>query len=139
MSHAGTTRRPRVHGIGGVFFKARDPQALAAWYRDHLDFEVADWGGAVFSWRRADGDGEGSTAWSPFAHDSTYFAPSDRPFMLNLRVDDLDAVLAGLRAEGCQVLDRREDGEFGKFGYLLDPEGQLLELWQPVGEQGSGT
>jgi predicted enzyme related to lactoylglutathione lyase len=124
-------RKPRVHGIGGVFFKARDPAALAAWYREHLDFEIAGWGGAMFEWKRADNGGEGGTAWSPFAQDTGYFAPSDKPFMLNLRVDDLDATLGALRVEGCQVLDRREEGDYGTFGYVVDPEGTLLELWQP--------
>lgn len=123
-------RKPRVHGIGGVFFKVRDPQALAAWYREHLDFDVAEWGGTVFPWKRADTGADAYTVWGPFAADSEYFAPSDKPYMLNLRVDDLDAVLEALRAEGCRVLDRREDSEFGRFGYVVDPEGTLLELWQ---------
>src|SRR5262249_29361546 len=122
----------RVHGIGGVFFKARDPKGLADWYREHLDFDVSKWGGAKFAWKRADTGGDGATAWSPFAEDTTYFAPSAKHFMLNLRVDDLDTVLGELRVEGCQVLDRREDGGFGKFGYVVDPEGNLLELWQPA-------
>ncbi|MBS0574858.1 MAG: VOC family protein [Proteobacteria bacterium] len=132
MSGSDNPRKPRVHGIGGVFFKARDPQALGEWYRQHLDFDVAAWGGAKFAWQRVDDGAEATTVWSPFAADSSYFAPSDKPFMLNLRVDDLDSVLAALRAEGCRVLDRGESGEFGKFGYVLDPENNLLELWQPA-------
>ena len=124
----------RVTGIGGVFFKARDPKALADWYREHLDFDVSEWGGAQFPWKRADSGADGCTVWSPFAQDTAHFAPSDKPFMLNLCVDDLDATLAGLREEGCQVLDRGDDGEYGKFGYVLDPEGTLLELWQPAPE-----
>ncbi|MBS0194735.1 MAG: VOC family protein [Proteobacteria bacterium] len=131
MSGHGEGRKPRVHGIGGVFFKARDPKALGDWYRQHLDFDVSAWGGAKFAWKRADNGADGTTVWSPFASDTQYFAPSDKSFMLNLRVDDLDTVLGDLRAEGCQVLDRREDGEYGKFGYVVDPEGNLLELWQP--------
>ena len=124
-------RAPRVHGIGGVFFKASDPKGLAAWYREHLDFDIADWGGTMFAWKRVDNGGEGGTVWSPFKNDTSYFAPSDKPFMLNLRVDDLDTVLGELRVEGCKVLDRREDGDYGRFGYVLDPDGNLLELWQP--------
>ncbi len=124
--------KPRVHAIGGIFFKSRDPKALSDWYREHLGFDVSKWGGAKFPWKRADGGGEGCTVWTPFAHDSKYFEPSDKPFMLNLCVDDLDATLAALRAEGCNVLDRREDGDYGKFGYVVDPEGHLLELWQPA-------
>lgn len=122
---------PRVHGLGGVFFKARDPQALGAWYRRHLGLDVQPWGGAAFEWQRRDRDQVGHTLWSPFAADSTYFEPSQREFMLNLRVDDLDGVLAALRSEGCQVLERREDGDYGAFGYVVDPEGTLIELWQP--------
>ena len=134
MKKAVKGRKPRVHGIGGVFFKARDPAALAQWYRDHLDFDIADWGGTQFLWKRADTRAVGRTVWAPFNNDTKYFLPSDKPFMINLRVDDLDATLGELRVEGCQVLDRREDSEQGKFGYVLDPEGTLLELWQPAGD-----
>lgn len=122
----------RVTGIGGIFFKASDPKALAAWYREHLGVDVQPWGGAQFSWA-AEGPAaaDGCTVWSPFAADTKYFAPSDKPFMVNFRVDDLDALLASLRASGCNVLDRREDTEQGRFGYVLDPDANLLELWQP--------
>ena len=122
----------RVTGIGGVFFKASDPKPLAAWYREHLGVDVQAWGGAAFAWG-AEGPGAppGYTVWSPFAADTKYFAPSEKPFMVNLRVDDLDALLAALRARGANVLDRREDTEQGRFGYVLDPDGNLLELWQP--------
>jgi len=124
---------PKVTGIGGVFFKARDPQALAAWYREHLGFDVPEqWAGAQFFWNRRDQEGVGYTIWSPFAADTAYLEPSTKDFMLNLRVDDLEAMLEHLRARGLQVLDRREDGDYGKFGYVLDPEGTLLELWQPA-------
>jgi len=138
MSSEGKGRPPRVHGIGGVFFKSNDPKALGDWYREHLDFDVSEWGGANFEWKRTDTGGEGSTVWTPFKSDTGYFAPSDKPFMLNLRVDDLEGTLAALREEGCQVLDRREDGDFGKFGYVLDPEGNLLELWQPPADDNAG-
>lgn len=123
--------RARVTGLGGVFFKARDPQALGRWYAEHLGLPVADWGGAVFPWKEADSGRPAYSVWSPFRHDTEYFQPGDRDYMINLRVDDLDALLAQLRAEGCEVLERREDSEFGRFGYVLDPEGQLVELWQP--------
>ncbi len=124
-------RKPRVHGIGGLFFKARDPAALSAWYGRHLDLPVAEWGGAVLNWKRADNGADAYSVWSPFKQDTQYFKPSDSAFMLNLRVDDLDGVLAALREEGCSVLDRREDSEYGRFGYVLDPENNLIELWQP--------
>jgi predicted enzyme related to lactoylglutathione lyase len=133
-------RKPRVHGIGGVFFKSKDPEALARWYREHLDFEIAGWGGAQFKWKRADTRGIGRTVWAPFTQGTQYFAPSDKSYMINLRVDDLDATLGELRVEGCQVLDRREDSAQGEFGYVLDPEGTLLELWQPSADDAaSGT
>ncbi|MFZ6679747.1 VOC family protein [Undibacterium sp. Tian12W] len=118
----------RVVGIGGVFFKAKDPQALSAWYQDHLGFELSPWGGAVF---KANGDGTEKTAWSLFPADSTYFAPSTQPFMINYRVDDLHALLAALRAEGCDVDAKVDESEYGKFGWVMDPEGNRVELWEP--------
>jgi len=122
----------RVTGIGGVFFKARDPKALAEWYRVHLGMNVEDWGGVAFRWvTDANPSGTGTTIWSPFKEDTAYFAPSDSTFMVNFRVEDLHAVLAALRAEGCQVDDKVEESDFGKFGWVMDPEGNKVELWQP--------
>ena len=135
-------RKPRVHGFGGVFFKADDPEQLAGWYARHLDFGIEAWGGAQFFWDRVDDQKavtgrRGSTLWAPFKADTGYFQPSDKPFMVNFRVDDLAATLAALREEGCNVLERGEDGEQGKFGYVMDPEGHLIELWQPNPEEPS--
>ncbi|MCE9579446.1 MAG: VOC family protein [Deltaproteobacteria bacterium] len=121
----------RVRGIGGIFFKAQDPAALGRWYRDHLGVELERWGGAKFKWRDHDGNGDGLTVWSPFAADTTYFAPSTASFMINFRVDDLDAMLAQLRAAGAAVEDKVVDDATGKFGYVMDPEGNRVELWQP--------
>lgn len=122
----------RVTGIGGIFFKARDPKALGAWYRDHLGIGVEEWGGAAFKWTSPDNpDGVGTTIWSPFSADTEYFAPSQSAFMINYRVSDLHALLAVLRSEGCQVEDKIEESEFGKFGWVIDPEGNKIELWQP--------
>ena len=122
----------RVTGIGGIFFKAKDPMALAEWYRKHLGLEVEEWGGVAFRWRSEENPtGTGSTVWSSFKKDTTYFAPSSASFMVNYRVQDLHAVLAALRAEGCAVDDKVEESEYGKFGWVLDPEGNKLELWQP--------
>ena len=122
----------RVTGIGGVFFKARDPKALGAWYRTHLGIGVEDWGGAAFRWKGPDNpDGVGTTVWSPFAADTSYFAPSSAPFMINYRVDDLASLLQALRDEGCNVLEKTDDSEYGKFGWVIDPEGNKVELWQP--------
>ncbi len=120
----------RVTGIGGIFFKAKDPKALAEWYRVHLGLNVEDWGGVIFRWSD-DSAGTGSTTWSPFKADTNYFAPSTASFMINYRVEDLHAVLAALRAEGCQVDEKVDESEYGKFGWVVDPEGNKLELWQP--------
>ncbi len=122
----------RVTGIGGVFFKSKDPKALAEWYRVHLGLNVEEWGGVAFKWVTPENPaGTGSTVWSPFAEDTGYFAPSPASFMVNYRVEDLHALLATLRAEGCEVEDRVEESEYGKFGWVMDPEGNKLELWQP--------
>ena len=124
----------RVTGIGGIFFKAKDPKALGAWYRDHLGLDVSEWGGAIFQWGGA-GSEAGMTIWSPFAHDTDKMKPSSASFMLNFRVADLDALLAALRAEGCEVMDEVDASEFGKFGWVIDPEGNKVELWEPPGER----
>jgi predicted enzyme related to lactoylglutathione lyase len=122
----------RVTGIGGIFFKANDPAVLRDWYRRHLGIDVQDWGGAAFRWKdSADATGEGTTAWSIFKGDTTYFAPSTSPFMINYRVEDLPALLATLREEGCNVDEKMDESEFGKFGWVMDPEGNRVELWQP--------
>ena len=122
----------RVTGIGGVFFKAKDPKALGEWYRRHLGMNVEPWGGVAFKWVTDENPtGTGSTIWSPFKEDTTYFAPSTSSFMINFRVQNLDNLLAALRAEGCQVDERVEESEYGKFGWVMDPEGNRLELWQP--------
>ena len=124
----------RVTGIGGIFFKSSNPKALSAWYRDHLGLDVSDWGGAVFQWGGADST-PGMTLWSPFAQDTNYMAPSTSSFMVNFRVDDLDELLGALRQEGCNVMDKTESSEQGKFGWVIDPEGNKVELWQPPAGQ----
>ena len=121
----------RVTGLGGLFFKARDPKALAAWYERHLGMKVEEWGGVVFRWADDPAAANGTTIWSPFAADTGYFAPSTSPFMVNFRVADLHALLAALRAEGCQVEDKVDESEYGKFGWVIDLEGNKLELWEP--------
>ncbi len=122
----------RVTGIGGIFFHARDPAALQAWYRTHLGIDVQDWGGTAFTWADASGKPTtGTTVWSIGAAGSDHFAPSKATFMVNYRVDDLPALLQALRAEGCNVLDKMDDSEYGKFGWVIDPEGNKVELWQP--------
>lgn len=118
----------KVIGFGGIFFKARDPGALAEWYAQHLGLPVEAWGGARFDDDHAQ---PGYTMWSPFAADTKYFAPSTQPYMINFRVDDLDGLLARLRDAGVTVDDRVEDSEYGRFGWIMDPEGTRIELWQP--------
>ena len=126
----------RVTGIGGIFFSAKDPVALRAWYKRHLGIDVQDWGGASFDWADADGNPvKGTTAWLIGKDDGKHFAPSRSSFMVNYRVDDLDALLEALRDEGCEVLDKTEDSDFGKFGWVMDPEGNKVELWQPPAGQ----
>ena len=120
----------RVTGIGGIFFKSADPKALGAWYRDHLGLDVTGWGGALFQWG-GEGSESGVTVWSPLAQDTSYMQSSIASFMINYRVDDLDALLAVLKSEGCNVVDRTDSSEQGKFGWVIDPEGNKVELWEP--------
>jgi predicted enzyme related to lactoylglutathione lyase len=122
----------RVTGIGGIFFKSNDADALRAWYKKHLGIDVQDWGGAAFTW--TDGAGKatkGTTIWSVGDADGDYYAPSTAAFMINYRVADLAALLQALRDEGCNVLDKTDDSEYGKFGWVMDPDGNKVELWQP--------
>jgi predicted enzyme related to lactoylglutathione lyase len=122
----------RVTGIGGIFFKAKDAPALQAWYKAHLGIDVQPWGGAAFDWVGADGrPAGGTTAWLIAPESSDQFAPSTAPFMVNYRVDDLRALVAALKAEGCNVLDRIDESEYGIFAWVVDPEGNKVELWQP--------
>ena len=125
----------RVTGIGGVFFKARDPEALRAWYRRHLGFDIQEWGGLAFPPPHVPVDGPppagAHTTWCIFPPDTTYLGTGPSPFMVNYRVEDLDALLAALRKEGCDVDEKTDVSEFGRFGWVTDPEGNRLELWQP--------
>jgi predicted enzyme related to lactoylglutathione lyase len=122
----------RVTGIGGVFFKAKDPVALRAWYKRHLGIDVQDWGGTAFRWTDDAGNAKaGTTAWSIGSADGNDYAPSTSTFMVNYRVDDLHGLLQLLLDEGCQVVDKTEESEFVKFGWVMDPEGNRIELWEP--------
>ena len=126
----------RVTGIGGVFFKAEDPNKLIGWYRDHLGLQPEEYGASVnFNWRDAeDPSKSGMTVFSIFDKDTEYFGPKNPGFMMNFRVDDLDAVFSALAAEGVEIDPRREDYDFGRFAWIVDPEGTRIELWQPIGE-----
>lgn len=126
----------RVTGIGGIFFKARDPEALQAWYRRHLGIDVQDWGGTAFTWTDASGKPVGGTTiWSISAEEAEPFAPGRADFMINYRVDDLFALVEVLREEGCSVLEKIDDSEYGKFAWVIDPEGNKVELWEPPAGQ----
>lgn len=122
----------RVTGIGGIFFHARDPAALRAWYQKHLGIDVQEWGGTAFTWTDDAGKPTGGmTVWSIGAAGGDHFKPSSSSFMVNYRVADLAGLLKALRAEGCNVLEKTDDSEFGKFGWVMDPEGNKVELWEP--------
>lgn len=118
----------KVIGFGGMFFKARDPQALSAWYAKHLGIKIEDFGGAMFA---EDSARPGHIVWAPFKQDTKYFAPSDKPYMMNFRVDDLHALLAQLRGAGVQVDAKVDESEYGRFGWIMDPDGNRVELWEP--------
>lgn len=118
----------KVVGLGGVFFKASDPQRLGAWYRDCLGMPVDEYGAAFQPGGMPAG---GYSAWSPFASDTKYFQPSGRDFMFNLVVDDLDGCLAQVREAGATLAGEVVEEEYGRFGWFLDPEGNKVELWEP--------
>ena len=122
----------RVTGIGGIFFKATDAPALQSWYQKHLGIDVQEWGGTAFQW--ADSEGKavaGTTVWSIGSDQGDHFAPSKASFMINYRVEDARALAAVLKEEGCNVLDKIDESEFGIFAWVVDPEGNKVELWQP--------
>lgn len=122
----------RVTGIGGIVFKAKNPAALRAWYKTHLGLDVQAWGGAALDWTDEAGNPvAGTTAWRVTADDGEDFGPAKPPFMVTYRVADLAALLKALRAERCTVLDKIDESEYGKFGWVVDPEGNKVELWEP--------
>ena len=128
--HAAPAESPgHVTGIGGVFFKAKDPKALAAWYRDVLGLPLEAWGGAALRYDAP--NHPPAAAWSAFPASTSYFAPSTGSFMINYAVDDMDAILARLRAKGVDVLKRDDADPNGRFAWVLDPEGNKIELWEP--------
>jgi predicted enzyme related to lactoylglutathione lyase len=125
----------RVTGIGGVFFKAEEPEKLYQWYEKHLGIKrEPDGAGVAFHWRDA-ADGQGMTAWAIFPPDSRYFDPSHTALMINYRVDDLDALLEALKEEGVETDPHREDYDYGRFAWIMDPAGNRVELWEPPKNQ----
>jgi len=123
---------PRVTGIGGIFFFSEDPEATKAWYASNLGLEVNQWGSS-FEFRNTHRPEEiNYLQWSPFKQGSTYFAPSDKPFMINYRVQNIEALLAKLRQNGVTILDEIEEYDYGKFVHIMDAEGNKIELWEPI-------
>jgi len=121
----------RVTGLGGIFFKSKDPEKSREWYHKHLGLTI-DEHGSIFEWRNTDApDQRAYTVWSPFAKDTTYFAPSGKEFMVNYRVENLEKLLEALRQEGVEVVGEMEEFDYGKFAWILDLEGHKIELWEP--------
>jgi predicted enzyme related to lactoylglutathione lyase len=120
----------RVTGIGGIFFKSENTEKLYDWYEKHLGIKRMPHTGVTFEWKETDTGATGCTVWSLFPGNTKYFDPSRSSFMVNYRVEDMDALLALLHQEGVE-LDRREDSEYGKFAWIMDPEGNRIELWEP--------
>ncbi|MDN3548475.1 VOC family protein [Mucilaginibacter aquaedulcis] len=125
----------KVTGIGGIFFKSKNPNQLKEWYNQKLGFDTGDYG-AMFQWRKSDNaDQEGVTVWNPFPENTTYFDPSKKDFMMNYIVDDLVELVAQLKQEGVTILDEITADDYGKFVHILDPEGNSIELWEPPADQ----
>jgi predicted enzyme related to lactoylglutathione lyase len=118
----------KVIGLGGIFFRSQDPGALAAWYAQHLGLELEEWGGVRF---QEDASRPGYAVWAPFPADTSYLGTGGRNYMVNFRVDDLAGLLDRLRAAGVAVDERTDQSEYGMFGWITDPEGTRIELWQP--------
>lgn len=131
MENTSNEQEPkRVTGIGGIFFKAENPAELNAWYKKHLGMDTTDYG-TTFMWRKDDKPEEkGYTLWTPFKKETTYFAPSTKEFMVNLRVENIEWLVEKLKEEGITVLDEIESSDYGKFVHILDHEGNKVELWQ---------
>lgn len=122
----------KVTGLGGIFFKCTDVQQMKDWYAKHLGVDNGEYG-ATFEWRQADDpEKTGSTTWSLFPQHTKYFEPSKKDFMINYRVEDLEGLVAQLKAAGVQVTDEIAVYDYGKFVHILDPEGNAIELWEPI-------
>ena len=123
----------RITGIGGVFIKSKsDHKALATWYQKHLGMPVESWGGAALRWPEDKAEDKGVTAWHLAGKESKWFSPSDSAFMINYRVDNMNEMIAQLRAGGVEVIKGPESHENGKFAWIMDPDGNKVELWEPM-------
>ncbi|MDR0801217.1 VOC family protein [Fluviicola sp.] len=124
----------RVTGIGGIFFKCKDTEQINQWYKTHLGMDTGPYG-VTFEWQSDDESGKkGVTQWSPFAETTKYFEPSARDFMINYRVENLEALVEELKKEGVTILDELATYDYGKFIHILDIEGNKIELWEPCGD-----
>lgn len=121
----------RITGVGGVFLRSANPKQLTAWYAENLGIVVSPHG-VVFQWSDEVPPGTGMTTWAAFAEDTAYFGDNPRQFMINYRVDDLDALLADLTAKGVWIDPKRDDYDFGRFAWIKDCDGNRIELWQPL-------
>ena len=131
QNNSKTTKMKKVTGIGGVFFKCKDPNKLKEWYKTHLGFDTNGYG-VNFEWREnEDSTKKGSTAWSPFSETTKYFEPSTKDFMINYRVENLEALVEQLKTEGVTIVDKIESYDYGKFIHIIDLEGNKIELWEP--------
>lgn len=129
----------RVTGIGGIFFKSKDPESSKKWYEKHLGIKSDQYGGA-FIWRDyKEPENIGYTAWGPFPDSTKYFQPSKKSFMFNYRVENLEALMKVLEKEGVEIVGEIETYDYGKFGWIMDPEGNKIELWEPVDTKLTGT
>ena len=128
------TKMKKVTGIGGIFFKCKDPKAINEWYKTHLGFDTSPYG-TSFEWREIDpapgGAKKGVTQWNPFKESTKYFEPSTKDFMINYRVENLESLVKQLKNEGVTIVDKIEDSEYGKFVHILDIEGNKIQLWEP--------
>jgi len=124
----------RVTGLGGIFFKAKDNKKMYEWYKKHLDIDSNKWGGH-FKWKDAESNKISHTAWSIFEEDTKYLDPSDKDMMINYRVENLEQLLKALKEEGVTIVGEPEVSEYGKFGWVMDPEGNKIELWEPPADE----
>ena len=122
--------KKRVTGLGGFFFKTKNPEEIKNWYGKHLGLPVDNYG-CSFWWKDQEGN-DAMTQWSPFKEDTDYFNPSEKQFMMNFRVENLEELLKILKEEGVTIIGEMEEYDYGKFGWILDPEGNKIELWEPV-------
>jgi predicted enzyme related to lactoylglutathione lyase len=124
----------RITGIGGVFFKAKgDPMELAKWYEKHLGLKLEEgWGGSIIKWEEDTADDKGLTVWTTAKPDTKWFNPSESSFMINYRIDDMEGMIAQLTAAGIPIEKGPEKHENGQFAWIMDPDGNKVELWQPM-------